>query len=103
MTGHLVIAELEAFRTVVETAGLGDAEKIKLWSRSAISNALHRAGPRPQLRDAAFRASARADLLAQTLGHMAGDRGSIGRVRRETSDALNDLISEVRAAGTAPP
>lgn len=99
MTGHLVIAELEAFRMIVETSGFGDQEKIKLWSRSAISNALHRAGPRPQLRDAAFRASERADRLAQALGESLGGSASIGPLRGAAFDALNDLISEVRAAG----
>jgi hypothetical protein len=97
MTGLLVIAELEAFRSILGGATGDDQEKIKHWSRSTISNALHRVGPAHGLKEAALRAWADADAFASLLGRPSSEHEVIVRARARALDSLDALITEIRS------
>ena len=101
MTGLLVIAELEAFRSILGGATRDDQEKIKLWSRSTISNALHRVGPADGLKEAALRAWAHADAFAVCLAQPSSGEDSVTRARMLALDSIDALIAEIRAHRSA--
>jgi hypothetical protein len=100
MTGLLVIAELEAFRSILGSATRDDRDKIKLWSRSTISNALHRVGPAHALKDAALRAWADADAFASLLEEPTAPDEAIAGARMQALDSLEVLIAEIRMSRT---
>ncbi|MGD0634949.1 MAG: hypothetical protein ABSA13_11835 [Beijerinckiaceae bacterium] len=101
MTGLLVIAELEAFRSILGGATRDDREKIKLWSRSTISNALHRVGPGHGLKEAALRAWADADAFAGLLAQPSSPEEAINQARVRALDSIEALIAEIRAHRSA--
>ena len=95
MSGQLVIAELNAFRAVLEKADRAQSQAVLAWSRSTITNALHRLGPVPLLSDAAQRASGAAGTLARALS--AGDALiAVEDARTEAIGTLDELIDAVR-------
>jgi hypothetical protein len=100
MTGLLVIAELEAFRSILGGATRDDREKIKLWSRSTISNALHRVGPAHGLKEAALRAWADADAFAGLLAQPSPEE-AVAQARERALDSIEALIAEIRAHRSA--
>ena len=111
MTGLLVIAELEAFRAILGGATADDREKIKLWSRSTISNALHRVGAAHGLKEAALRAWADADAFAGLLAQPSREQTSqeqpsleeaVAQARVRALDSIDVLIAEIRAHRSAP-
>jgi hypothetical protein len=101
MTGLLVIAELEAFRSILGGATRDDREKITLWSRSTISNALHRVGPAHGLKEAALRAWADADAFAGLLERPSSLEDAINEARTRALDSLEVLITEIRSSRSA--
>ena len=102
MTGLLVIAELEAFRSILGGATEEDRERITLWSRSTISNALHRVGPAHGLKEAALRAWADADAFAGLLARPSPREDAVDEARARALDSLDVLISEIRSSRSAP-
>ena len=101
MTGLLVIAELEAYRSILGGAARDDNEKIKLWSRSTISNALHRVGPAEGLKAAALRAWADADAFAGLLAQPSSAEEDVTQARALTLESTDALIAEIRAHRSA--
>jgi hypothetical protein len=98
MSGQLVLAELEAFQGVIVKAVAGDGEKVKLWSRSTIANALHRLGPWGGMKEAADRAWQDADAFAASLDvHDSED------MRQRALTSLDDLLATVRRVKAAMP
>ncbi len=94
VSGQLVIAELTAFRAVLLRAQRGEGEVVRAWSRSTITNALHRVGPVASLSVAAQRASARAGALAEAL--TAAERSDPAVAREAAVEALDAMIEAIR-------
>ncbi len=95
MSGQLVLAELAAFRAVLSKAGRGQGDAIRAWSRSTITNALHRIGPVPALNDAAQHASQASGALAQRLEADDGEDALV-QARSDAITALDGLIETIR-------
>ena len=101
MSGQLVIAELSAFRAVLGKAQRSQGDAIRAWSRSTITNALHRVGPVASLNDAAQRASGAVSALAQALSTDTSDP-AVEDARAGAILALDALIETVREIKTTP-
>ena len=96
MSGQLVIAELTAFRAVLLKARRWEGETVRAWSRSTITNALHRIGPVASLNAAAQRASTRASAFADALAAADRSDGSLEAARDAAVQALDALIEAIR-------
>ena len=96
MGGQLVIAELDAFRSVLGKVQPGEGETVIVWCRSTIANAVHRVGPTGPIKAAAEAAWAAADQFARDLDTADTKAGSMDQARERTLGALDALIATVR-------
>lgn len=104
MIGQLVIAELEAFQSVIGRAKPADGDVIRAWARSTITNAVHRSGPNSSgLKDAATRAMEDADRFAALLEKDGLAGATLAQSRESLIESLTALIAAVRGLKTVAP
>lgn len=102
MSGQLVIAELRAFRGILDHADRSAGDAVRTWGRSVITNALHRLGPVPALNEAAHRASSAANDLAAALDEAGCSAAAVEARRDAALRAVDALIATVCEVKTQP-